>query len=134
MYRTVRNCWLLQIECSSSLKKDELRRVILEHLHEEELISDDEDVEQVNSATLELKKLEFQEKERARETALRMKELEVKEKELAMQVKLKELEARATPLSPELTSSRPVGFDISKHVRFVPPFQEREVDKYFFTL
>jgi len=63
-----------------------LRQVILEHLREEELISDNEDVEQVNSATLELKKLESQEKERARETALCMKELE---KELAMQVRLK---------------------------------------------
>ena len=50
-----------------------------------------------------------------------------------MQIRLKELEASATPPS-EPVSSKPVGFDISKHVRFVPPFQEWEVDKYFFTL
>ena len=80
------------------MKKDEMRKTILEYLREEELISDDEGNElEVNSNTLELKKLEFQENERARENALRMKELEIKEKELAMQIRLKELEASATP-------------------------------------
>ena len=24
-------------------------------------------------------------------------------------------------------------FDVTKHIRLVPPFQEKEVDKYFFT-
>ena len=44
-------------------------------------------------------------------------------------MKLEELEAKAVP-SPEPVC-KPAGFDISKHVRFVPPFQEREIDKYF---
>ena len=26
---------------------------------------------------------------------------------------------------------KPTGFDVSKHIRLVPPFQENEVDKYF---
>ena len=58
-----------------------------------------------------------------------MKELEIKEKEIAMQLKMKELEART--LSPYEPPSKPVGFDISKHIRFVPPFQEHEIDKSF---
>ena len=45
-----------------------------------------------------------------------------------MQLKLKELEKTATPIhSPEVSTS----FDISKHIRFVPQFQEKEVDKFF---
>ena len=54
----------------------------------------------------------------------------MKEKELALQVKLKELEARAHS-TPEPVTDKHAKFDISKHVRFVPPFQEQEIDKYF---
>jgi len=114
------------------LKKDELRRKILQHLHDEELLSEDEGDElETDRTTLELKKLEFQENERARENALRMKELELKERELAMKVKLKEMELAATPTVTKTAPSTSSGFDISKHICFVPPFQEHEVDKYF---
>ena len=43
-----------------------------------------------------------------------------------MQVRLKELD---TPRAS--TSTADPKFDISKQIRFVPPFQEKEVDKYF---
>ena len=107
---------------SNSMKKHNICQVILEHLCKEEFLSDEEsdDGQQASSATLGLKRLEFQENERARENALYMKELEIKEKELAMQLKLKELEAK--PMSPHEPYSKSVGFDISKHIWFVPPF------------
>ena len=120
-----------ELTVSSLMKKDGIRQVILEHLREEELLSYDEsdDGQEASSAILELKRLEFQENERARENALRMKELEIKEKELAMQLKLKELEAKT--MSPHEPHSKSVGFDVSKHIQFVPSFQEQEIDKYF---
>jgi len=83
--------------------------VILEHLREEEITTDDEVT--VNSAILKLKRLEFQENERAQENTLHMKELEVEEKELAMQVRLKELKTSAAPLPLDPGSSKPAGFD-----------------------
>ena len=43
-----------------------------------------------------------------------------------MQVRLKELD---TPRAS--TSTADPKFDIGKQIRFVPPFQEKEVDKYF---
>jgi len=59
-----------KLSCSGSLKKDELRWKILQHLHDEELISEDEGDElETDRTTLELKNLEFQENERARENA-----------------------------------------------------------------
>ena len=58
-----------------------------------------------------------------------MKEFEIKEKELAMQLKLKELEAKTMSLYEPHCEL--VGFDISKHIWFVPPFWESEIDKYF---
>ena len=120
-----------ELTVSSSFKKDDIRQVILEHLWEEELHSDEEsdDGQEASSATLELKRLEFEENERARENSLRMKELEIKEKELAMQLKLKELEAKT--MSPHEPHSKSLGFDINKHIWFVPPFQQWEIDKYF---
>ena len=119
-----------ELPVSSSMKKDDICQVILEYLCEEELLSDEEsdDRQEDSSATLELKRLEFQENKRARENALCMKELEIKEKELAIQLKLKELEAKT--ISPYEPHSKSVGFDISKHILFVPPFQEREIEKY----
>ena len=115
-----------KIACSSSMKKEELRRVILEYLRKEIISEEDEGEPSTSSTTLELKRLEFQENETVRENVLRMKELEIKEKELVMQMRLEELEAKALP-SQELVS-KPSGFDISKFVCFVPPFQEREID------
>ena len=76
--------------------------------------------------TLELRHFEMQDREKERECQLRLKELEIRENELAMQVGLKELDApRAS------TSTAEPKFDISKQIRFFPPFQEKEVDKYF---
>ena len=58
-------------------------------------------------------KLEQAEKEKERQYNLRMKELEMQDK-----VKTKPLDLDTH-------------FDVTKHVRLVPPFQEKEVDKYF---
>ena len=85
--------------------------------------SDEEsdDGQEASSTTLELKRLEFQENERARDNALHIKELEINQKELGMQLKLKELEAKYC-MSPNEPHSKSVVFDISKYIRFVPPF------------
>ena len=55
----------------------------------------------------------LQEKEKERQYNLRMKELEMQDK-----VKIKPLDLGTH-------------FDVTKHIRLVPPFQEKEVDKYF---
>jgi len=72
-----------------------------------------------NTGSLELRKLELQDRERERESQLKLKELEIHEKELYIQLRLKEIETPAT--SPP--STNPSKFDISKRIRFVPPFQ-----------
>jgi len=47
-----------------------------------------------------------------------MRELEIKEKEIAMQLKLRKLEAH--PMTTPTVKS--TGFDVSKHIRLVPPY------------
>ena len=114
---------------TSSQKKGEIKKLIKEYLIDEELVPEDEELSLPSTGLLELKRLEFQEREKERETQLRMKELEIREKELSVQLRLKELEKTKEPttsIGHEATT-----FDVSKHIRFVPPFQEKEVDKYF---
>ena len=67
-------------------------------------------------------KLLFQEKE---------KERKEKEKERRYQLRLKELEMQEKTNSPHLPSDPTKHFNITKHIRLVPLFQEKEVNKYF---
>ena len=89
---------------------------------DEELVPKDEGLPLPSTGLLELKRLEFQEREKERESQLRMKELEIREKELSIQLRLKELEKTKEPTTP--VGHEATTFDVSKHIRFVPPFQE----------
>ena len=73
-------------------------------------------IEQERQMQTEREKMKFdsEEKERERQYNLRMKELEMQNKTVKPQ-----------PLD------FGVHFDVTKHIRLVPPFQEKEVDKYF---
>ena len=117
-----------KLPVSSSQAKSEIRKVVLAYLVEEEVFS--EDVLEGSSTSeeqgLELKRLEFQERDKA--IQLKLKELEIREKELAVEYKAKEMELMNAK---SRTSESVTPFDVGKHIRFVPPFQEIEVDKYF---
>jgi len=114
-----------------SLSKAELKKLVLDYLVEEELIIETDVTDELRGQQLlELKCLEFQEREREREDQFKLKELELREKELAIQLKMRKLESHPPAASATITAKMP-SFDVSKHIRLVPPFQEKEVDKYF---
>ena len=122
-----------ELSVTGSIKKGEIKRLIMVYLTNEEL-APEEDTDSlpatVGSSTLELKHLEFQERKKARAAKLKMREQELREKELLIQLRMRELEAPAprresSPVEHPLT--RPASFDVSRHI---PPFQEREADKY----
>ena len=117
-----------KLEVTNTMKKSDIRKLLAEYLVEEEIVSDDDELASDN--VVELKKLELKDKEKERESQLRLKEIELRERELATQLKIKELEIAAAT-APTDSAPRRADFDVSKHVRFVPPFQETEVDKYF---
>ena len=117
-----------ELEVPENASKAHIKKIVLDHLVEEELISEPELSDTMRGQhLLELRRLEYQEREREREAQLKMKEIE---KEIAMQLKLHELETRPTVPTP-VSTVRSTGFDVSKHIRLVPPFQEDEVDKHF---
>ena len=75
--------------------------------------------------SLELKRLEYQEKDKGLQ--LKLKELEVRERELLLEYKVKELELHNAKTCTAETSEVPI--DVGKHICFVPPFQESEIEK-----
>ena len=85
----------------------------------------------VDSSVAELKCLELEHHEREQEANLKLWELELPEKELTLQVKMKELETATVAIPTLPPSGTAAPFDVSIHIRFVPPFLEMEVDKYF---
>ena len=69
-------------------------------------------------------KLLFQEKEKENERLLQEKE---QERQYNLRMKELEMQDKAKPKPLDLGTH----FDVTKHIRLVPPFQEKEVDKYF---
>ena len=49
------------------------------------------------------------------------------------ELRMKELELQNMTVKRQFLDSG-AHFDVTKHIRLVPPFQEKEVDKYFFIL
>ena len=106
------------------MKKRDVQKLVSDYLLDENVVSDEEAGKSVESA-VELKRLELQEKEKECETQVWLKELEIREPEIAVQLKTKELELDTT------TSGTSEQFNVTRHIRFVPLFQETEPDKYF---
>ena len=80
-----------------------------------------EELDKEKHSKMEREKLEQQER------------IESEKEKIHFELKMKELElqGKSKPKSFPLDSSKT--FDVTNHNRLVPPFQEKEVDKYFFT-
>ena len=57
--------------------------------------------------------------------------IEIEKEKLQFELKMKELELEGKSKSKPLPLDSSKSFDVTKHIRLVPPFQEKEVDKYF---
>ena len=71
-------------------------------------------------------RLEIEEKERQRQECI-----EIEKEKIQFELKMKELELEGKSKSKPLPLDSGKSFDVTKHIRLVPPFQEKEVDKYF---
>ena len=72
---------------------------------------------------------EEREKEREREEREKEREREERQKERELQLRMREIEMQERANQPKQKIE--YNFDVTKHIRLVPPFQEKEVDKYF---
>ncbi|KAJ8049035.1 hypothetical protein HOLleu_01585 [Holothuria leucospilota] len=120
------------IEFQPLMRKDEIKRYVLEYLVDESILPSTvlgTAITVPTDNTFELKRLEMEMnkeirlKEMEREREREERERERKEREMQMQ---KEKEERDPKIGLDTG-----GFDVSKHVKFVPKFQEDNVEKFF---
>ncbi|KAJ8039331.1 hypothetical protein HOLleu_17010 [Holothuria leucospilota] len=144
------------IEFQPLMRKDEIKRYVLEYLVDESILPStvlETAITVPTDNTFELKRLEMEmnkeirlkEMEREREKEEREREereRERKEREMQMQMqreekarehefRLKQLELGVIKGSDPKIGLDTGGFDVSKHVKFVPKFQEDNVKKFF---
>ena len=115
-------------------KAEREERIRLETLEREERMYKQrlemEEREKEKKRALEYEKLEREERLEIEKEKMRF-EIEEKERERLFQLRIKEIEFNEKSKSKSLSSDTSKIFDVTKHIRLVPPFQEKEVDKYF---
>ena len=145
-------------EIKSSMRKHEIKNILVQYFVDEEIFNENAlslivDIQSVSSSKeLELKfqirQLEIQEREKEREWEEREKERErererereerekergrereERKKEREFQLRMREIEMQERANQPKQKIE--YNFDVTKHIRLVPPSQEKEVDKYF---
>ncbi|KAJ8034071.1 hypothetical protein HOLleu_24494 [Holothuria leucospilota] len=129
------------IEFQPLMRKDEIKRYVLEYLVDESILPStvlETAITVPTDNTFELKRLEME-----MNKEIRLKELEKEEREMQMQrekeekareheFRLKQLELGVIKGSdPKIGLDTGGLFDVSKHVKFVPKFQEDNVEKFF---
>ena len=143
-------------EIKSSMRKHEIKNILEQYFVDEAIFNENAlslivDVQSVSSSKeleleFQIRQLEIQEREKDRECEEREKgkrkgerrkrkgkrereEREEREKEREFQLRMKEIEMQERENQPKQKIE--YNFDVTKRIRLVPPFQEREIDKYF---
>ncbi|KAJ8020406.1 hypothetical protein HOLleu_39989 [Holothuria leucospilota] len=121
------------IEFQPLMRKDEIKRYVLEYLVDESILPStvlETAITVPTDNTFELKRLEIEMSKEVRLKEMereREKEREAREHEF----RLKQLELGVIKASDPKIGLDTGGFDVSKHVKFVPKFQEDNVEKFF---
>ena len=120
-----------------SKRKAQIRDVLISHMVKNDIFNDDAleyMPKEEKSETLRIREMELE-----HEKEMRLRELEYEREKLEFEkvLKIKELEIMAAEkekdrvMKLKLEKSKMEHFDASKYVKFVPPFIEKDVDKYF---
>ena len=112
----------LRLEHEDRIRMETLERedrLLREKLEHEKLRLEMEEREKEKQREMEREKLEQQER------------IEIEKEKLHFELKMKELELEGKSKSKPLPLDSGKSFDVTKHIRLVPSFQEKEVDKYF---
>ena len=132
-----------ELEIQKQIELEKLRLEQERQMQKERMEMEEREKEKERQMRKERMEMEEREKEKERQMQKERIEMEEreKEKERQMQIereklkfdtelRMKELEMQNMTVERQPLDSG-VHFDITKHIRLVPPFQEKEVDKYF---
>ena len=129
---------LRELEVQRQIQLEKLRLEQEEKIRVEQLEREERKMER--EERMQKEKLEMEEREKEKERQIQRERLEMEEriqkekleqaeKERQYNLRMKELEMQ------DKVKTKPLDlgthFDVTKHIRLVPPFQEKEVDKYF---
>ena len=123
---------IVDVQSVSSSKELELKFQIRQlEIHEREKEREWEEREKERERDRERRKRRQRRKEKGKEKRERRKEKgkEKRENEREFQFRMREIEMQERANQPKQKIE--YNFDVAKHIRLVPPFQEIEVDKYF---
>ena len=141
---------LRELEIKKQVEMEKLRlehenRIRVENAEREERLKREKEKreDRIRLETLEREdrllrqKIEMEEREREKQREMEREKLEqqesieIEKEKLHFELKMKELELEGKSKSKPLPLDSGKSFDVTKHNRLVPPFQEKEVDKYF---
>ncbi len=106
----------LKLSVKAGMKKAEIKKCVLQHYVQSGLLPESVmlEFEQKGSNEFEMKKLEL--------------EYQIKMKEIESRIRIKELELEEKKMH---VNDRTETFDVGRHIKLVPKFHEKDVDKYF---
>ena len=114
-----------RLRCEKEEREDRIRLETLERedrlLRQKIEMEERERKKQRERERLEHEKLKLEAEER----------IEIEKEKLQFELKMKELELEGKSKSKPLPLDSGKSFDVTKHIRLVPPFQEKEVDNFF---
>ena len=119
----------LRLEHEDRIRMETLERedrLLREKLEHEELRLEMEEREKEKQREMERERLEHEKLKLEAE-----ERIEIEKEKLQFELKMKELELEGKSKSKPLPLDSGKSFDVTKHIRLDPPFQEKEVDKYF---
>ena len=125
---------LRELEVQRQIQLEKLRleqeeRIRVEQLERKERKLEREERMEKEKLAMEKEKLAMEKEKLYLEERIQKEKLEQAEKERQYNLRMKELEMQ------DKTKTKPLDlgthFDVTKHIRLVPPFQQKEVDKYF---
>ena len=129
---------LRELEVQRQIQLEKLRLEQEEKIRVEQLEREERKLER--EERMQKEKIEMEEREKEKERQIQRERLEMEEriqkekieqaeKERQYNLRMKELEMQDKAKTKPLDLG--THFDVTKHIRLVPPFQEKEVDKYF---
>ena len=113
------------------LRMEQERQMQKERMEMEERVQKErmemEEREKEKERQMQKERMEMEEREKEKERQIQIEREKIK---FDTELRMKELEMQNMTVKRQPSESG-VHFDITKHIRLVPPFQEKEVDKYF---
>ena len=118
-----------ELELKLQIRQLEIQEREKEREREREREEREKEREREREREREERERETEEREREEREKEREREREEREKEREFQLRMREIEMQER--ADQLKQKIEYNVDVTKHIRLVPPFQEKEVDKYF---